>query len=872
MIIRALRVAECGRFDRPVAIEGLSGGLDLLVAPNEAGKSTLVRALRACLFQRHRSAHRDLTALKPYRGGAPTVEVDFDSGGTRWRVRKRFLTERLAEVTSLDGATVARGIDADALLETLVGQQQGRDRFGLVWLDQGATLSSPEPDATGTSALRSLIEGEIEAAHGAGQLRGMFEAVSAALAELVSAHRGQKRGRYLSAHDEKMSAEAACGKARAELDEAEGLIGRLGKNEALVEVRHGPLARATRQRRIAEAEAALSTTREIMRERDVARARVAEARTAMHQVTMQQQALAEALTRLERLRQLAANENREAEFDARRLELEGLLDRARVCAQTADEEERRVAGALATAEALDRRDRASRNLSRALQLQSEAEGALRAVAAVPKDATEIQAARRLSQKAGELAARLEAGAVKISVAYEPGGSAKIAYADGVLQEDHLLFVDREVVLAIPGIGRVSIVPGLSTERDAINAELAAARAELERMFVSVGVEDINEFEAAHEQAGVAREALAAITAEMGVLAPKGTEGLAKELKAAEAILVSLGSQNAVADTGVDLAAMKASAAANLAASASARDQVASLERALASVMRDIAVAEAAKAERDREQKELEASLPPADLRAGKCAEIEAAVARSTAEFNEALRIQSAWDSKVSSPRMLELAEADVAIARGEIERSDQDAAQLRSERAHIEGALEALRREDVAARFAVAEAELTKATEQLSDIELEVSALQMLAGELTMEMERAGDVYSKPIVDRLAPLIEIAFPGAALHLDRDYRITGFARGGRTEDLMRLSDGTREQISVLVRLAFARLLSDRGQSVPLILDDALVFADDARIQRMHRALELGGATHQVFVLSCREQAFAQLRGHRVTLQPWLESRA
>ncbi len=46
MKVRALRVAECGRFVEPVALEGLSGGLDLLIGPNEAGKSTLLKALR----------------------------------------------------------------------------------------------------------------------------------------------------------------------------------------------------------------------------------------------------------------------------------------------------------------------------------------------------------------------------------------------------------------------------------------------------------------------------------------------------------------------------------------------------------------------------------------------------------------------------------------------------------------------------------------------------------------------------------------------------------------------------------------------------------------------------------------------------------
>ncbi len=46
---------------------------------------------------------------------------------------------------------------------------------------------------------------------------------------------------------------------------------------------------------------------------------------------------------------------------------------------------------------------------------------------------------------------------------------------------------------------------------------------------------------------------------------------------------------------------------------------------------------------------------------------------------------------------------------------------------------------------------------------------------------------------------------------------------------------REQLSVLTRLAFARLLARDGRPAPVILDDALVYSDDDRIERMFDAL-------------------------------------
>ena len=58
-----------------------------------------------------------------------------------------------------------------------------------------------------------------------------------------------------------------------------------------------------------------------------------------------------------------------------------------------------------------------------------------------------------------------------------------------------------------------------------------------------------------------------------------------------------------------------------------------------------------------------------------------------------------------------------------------------------------------------------------------------------------------------------------------------------EELGSLSEGTQEQLAVLVRLGFGRLLAESGAPVPLILDDALVYSDDARIERMFAALKL-----------------------------------
>jgi hypothetical protein len=54
----------------------------------------------------------------------------------------------------------------------------------------------------------------------------------------------------------------------------------------------------------------------------------------------------------------------------------------------------------------------------------------------------------------------------------------------------------------------------------------------------------------------------------------------------------------------------------------------------------------------------------------------------------------------------------------------------------------------------------------------------------------------------------------------------------------------------LRLAMGAMLAERGTAALIILDDALVYCDDDRIQRMFDALSRAGKHQQIIVLTCR----------------------
>ena len=71
--------------------------------------------------------------------------------------------------------------------------------------------------------------------------------------------------------------------------------------------------------------------------------------------------------------------------------------------------------------------------------------------------------------------------------------------------------------------------------------------------------------------------------------------------------------------------------------------------------------------------------------------------------------------------------------------------------------------------------------------------------------------------------------------------------------------------MLVRLAFAEMLVEQGHPATVVLDDALVFSDDRRMESMFDILNMVASKVQIIVLTCREQLFEGVGGHHLSLQ-------
>jgi uncharacterized protein YhaN len=123
-------------------------------------------------------------------------------------------------------------------------------------------------------------------------------------------------------------------------------------------------------------------------------------------------------------------------------------------------------------------------------------------------------------------------------------------------------------------------------------------------------------------------------------------------------------------------------------------------------------------------------------------------------------------------------------------------------------------------------------------------------------------------MNELTPLLRLLFDDVSITFDDKTLLPqAIRRNGQDEDVDRLSGGMREQLSVLTRLAFARLLAHDGRPAPVILDDALVYSDDDRIEKMFDALHRQSRDQQIIVFSCRQRAFQKLGGTVLQMTEW-----
>jgi energy-coupling factor transporter ATP-binding protein EcfA2 len=158
MKLRSVALNQFKKFTKPVRLDALGDGLNVVVGPNEMGKSTLLDALRAALFEKHSSKAQPITALQNDRNqAAPVVELAFELDDGVYRIAKRFVKKPYARLSCPDGRTLEGDAAEDALRRLLGFDEPGKTgakaetlgMWNVLWVQQGHSFG--ELDIPGTA-------------------------------------------------------------------------------------------------------------------------------------------------------------------------------------------------------------------------------------------------------------------------------------------------------------------------------------------------------------------------------------------------------------------------------------------------------------------------------------------------------------------------------------------------------------------------------------------------------------------------------------------------------------------------------------------------------------------------------------------------
>lgn len=153
-------------------------------------------------------------------------------------------------------------------------------------------------------------------------------------------------------------------------------------------------------------------------------------------------------------------------------------------------------------------------------------------------------------------------------------------------------------------------------------------------------------------------------------------------------------------------------------------------------------------------------------------------------------------------------------------------------------------------------AEIQADKEEMTVLEEKISALFLAADTLKEASSEIYKSYAKNLNGRISEILSFVTEGryAGVSLDEEFQIRIHTQK-RVLSIWQVSRGCMEQIYFAIRMACLDLL-DEEKELPLILDDAFLTYDDARLERTLKWLYADGRQVLLFTCHKREQEMMQ----------------
>ncbi|WP_024459830.1 ATP-binding protein [Marinimicrobium sp. LS-A18] len=866
MKLTRLRLDQLKQFRQPLEIRDLTDGINLFVGPNESGKSTLVRAIRAAFFERYKSSSVD--DLQPWgdTSATPEIELEFDWQGKHWTLNKRFLGKKRCDLKV--GSQHFSGEEAEEKLAEMLGYQfpkRGGSKAehwgipGLLWVEQGAVQDIQGPVNHAGEHLQSALGqslGEVASTGG----DELIARVEKERAELLTTT-GKETKDYKKVLEDYRHSQERLDALNQSVEQYRQQVDQLG---VLIEQKQTVDAARPWEEQRRKADAAKRQLSEVQRwqseqrqdqqaldtcrqSQAVYRQQLQDFENQQHQLTQRAEDKAKAEAQLQECRA------RRPQLEKRRADAEQAYERARSLREQARHQAERARLQQQIDELAERQRQQADALKQANELQAALKELHTQQPAKDIDPTALAQLKRTEQALAELVIRQKALATRLNYELEPEQSITVG-EETVTGEGETLLVEA-TELHIPGIGRLRIQPGgtdvadLLRQQEALQSEQANLRRRL----------DVASFEEGEQRAAESQRLAQAIKREqarLDILAPKGVDALRTTAEQDVARLEALRAQWAqLPEVQADVTSEE-NAEADLEA---ARAELKRAEDALNQHQQQQCLAEQASANAHAEWDKLNAELQAPDRKARE--------ERANKELTE-LKAREHQLTAAIDARQKQIDAAQPEVLEQDIERFTKSANAMETqarERAQSIRDLQVRLEEQGAQGLEEKRDEEAQINQRLAQRRDELTrrarALDLLLNLLKDKRQALTRQLQAPLQKHLNHYLKLLFPQAHLSVDENLMPTTLTRpqgtGEEQGDLPSLSYGAREQMGLISRLAYADLLREAGKPTLIILDDALVHSDAQRLDQMKRILFDAARRHQVLLFSCHPENWRDL---------------
>jgi len=873
MKLESVQVEQFKQFKKPFLLNGLSDGINVISGPNEAGKSTLVRAIRAAFFERHRS--KSAEDLRPWgdSSAAPAIELVFHHDHKNWRLSKSFLQRKRCDLL-IQGMAFS-GEEAEEKLAQLLGYQfpkKGGSKEehwgipGLLWVEQGSGQNIEQAVVHAGEHLQSALSSLVSEVVSEGGDR-LIHAVRQQLGELLTAG-GAPRGEYKQLLADELPAQQALDALQDRIEQYRDQVDRLAcvaqefhkvdAEKPWLPMRKALADAQERYRQIEALQGQQQTHSEVL-------ASVQQQAALLQRSKQQLQADGEQLK--QRKQECERAQQALSGLQSSAAGLQAGLEQCQHQYRHALEVERQ-AGLQETRQRLERDSsriqvqlrQLEEQQTRALQLQQALEESRKRVAQHQISKEGVDQLRTTRRQLDDVRLRSQAIATRIEWHLEPGQQIELG-RDSLQQHGEQLLLNR-TLLRIAGVGEFKITPG-GEDLGRCQRQIEQLQQAVDEQLRSLNVADL----AAAEQTLTVYERAQADTQRLRELLQSLVPG---GLASLEGDQQALGAEYERCRLEQEALIAAVTLVEGLPAMAQAKDLRIDAETRLSEAETRFGEHEKAvlaafhrHQNADQEWQKLHASLNSEQRRQD--------LAQLSADLAGAAQQQAQQQERLQQV-LAQIAAARPEMVQQDIQRLGASANQLEQaqrgreiELKELRAKLEVLGAEGLEEQRSSCESELEKNRRRAQQLQRRAQALELLLQLLMEKRQALTRRLQAPLQKHLNHYLTVLFPDARLEVDDQLLPGRFTRQGQSGQMAELSFGAREQMGLISRLAYADLLQEAGKPTLIILDDSLVHSDSVRLGSMKRILFDAAKRHQILLFTCHPDNWQDMGSEVINLE-------